>query len=212
MRFGSLFYYHMREKGIHVQEGFPCFLTTAHTEADIERIVKAFQDTIAEMQADGMLPGAAENAPRPVLAQASGSLVEAPVTEAQREIWLSDQIGADASCSYNESFSLVLKGELNESALRASILEIINRHEALRATFSEDGEQIKVAPSLSIEIPLIDLTSLSPSERDKRRIDLLAEDARTPFDLMQGPLVRVKLLRLEPQSYVAVFYQSSHCV
>jgi glutamate-1-semialdehyde aminotransferase len=43
MRFGSLFYFHMREKGIHIQEGFPCFLTTAHSEADIEQIVKAFQ-------------------------------------------------------------------------------------------------------------------------------------------------------------------------
>ena len=30
-RFGSLLYYHLREKGVHIQEGFPCFLTTAHT-------------------------------------------------------------------------------------------------------------------------------------------------------------------------------------
>ncbi len=215
MRFGSLFYYHMREKGIHVQEGFPCFLTTAHTEADIERIVTAFKDTIAEMQADAMLPGAAElpksGSTQSALVHPPGKVVEAPVTEAQREIWLSDQIGSDASCSYNESFSLILKGQLNAGVLRESILEILNRHEALRATFSEDGEHIKVAPLLSIEIPLIDLSSFSPAERDKKRADLLAEDARTPFDLTQGPLVRVKILRLEPSSHVAVF-TSHHIV
>ena len=217
MRFGSLFYYHMREKGIHVQEGFPCFLTTAHTEADIARIEKAFQDTVAEMQADGMLPGADSTgkatglAPQSIAVKANGTALDAPVTEAQREIWLSDQLGADASCSYNESFSLLLKGELNQNALRESVAEIINRHEALRATFSEDGEQIKIASSLAIDIPLIDLSKLSPAARDKNRADILAEDARTPFDLVRGPLVRIKLLQLEPQSY-AVIFTSHHMV
>ena len=51
--YASLLYYHLHEKGIHVREGFPCFLTTAHSYADIERIVRAFQEGIAEMQEGG---------------------------------------------------------------------------------------------------------------------------------------------------------------
>ncbi len=55
-RFGSLFYYHLRARGIHLLEGFPCFLTTAHTDADIDRIVRAFEETIEEMQRGDTLP------------------------------------------------------------------------------------------------------------------------------------------------------------
>ena len=46
----------MREKGIHIQEGFPCFLTTAHTDADIDQVIRAFQGEHPEMQAGGVLP------------------------------------------------------------------------------------------------------------------------------------------------------------
>ena len=57
--FGGLIYYHLREKGIHIQEGFPCFLTTAHSDADIDRVILAFKESVAEMQAAGVLPGPA---------------------------------------------------------------------------------------------------------------------------------------------------------
>jgi acyl transferase domain-containing protein len=54
--YGSLLFYHLREKGVHIQEGFPCFLTTAHSEADIETVIRAFKESIAEMQAGSFLP------------------------------------------------------------------------------------------------------------------------------------------------------------
>ena len=52
-RFASLFYFYMRDKGIHVREGFPCFLTTAHSDADIEAIVRAFEESAIEMRKAG---------------------------------------------------------------------------------------------------------------------------------------------------------------
>lgn len=224
MRFGSLFYYHMRERGIHIQEGFPCFLTTAHSEADIEQIITSFQQSIAEMQADGMLPGIPElsascldsehvaTLPQSAAGTAVGhDALTAPVTEAQKEIWLSDQIGEDASCSYNESFSLSLKGWLNETALKEALDEVINRHEALRATFTEDGDSVKVAPQFNGEISFIDLSTLIPAEREQKRVRILSDEARTPFDVSRGPLVRVKLLRLEPENHIVVF-TSHHIV
>ena len=54
-RFGSLFYYHLRSKGVHLLENFPCFITTEHTADDIDHIVRAFEETIAEMQAGEVL-------------------------------------------------------------------------------------------------------------------------------------------------------------
>ena len=56
----GLFYAMMRDRGVHVWEGRCWFLTTAHTDADLELVFAAFRDTIAEMQAGDLLPGGAE--------------------------------------------------------------------------------------------------------------------------------------------------------
>jgi acyl transferase domain-containing protein/glutamate-1-semialdehyde aminotransferase len=55
--YASLFWAYMRARGIHMWEGRPSFLTTAHTEADIQLVLKAFKETIVEMQRGGFLPG-----------------------------------------------------------------------------------------------------------------------------------------------------------
>ena len=47
----------MRNRGIHVLDNFPCFMTTAHTEADIATIVRVFKEALTEMVASGFLPG-----------------------------------------------------------------------------------------------------------------------------------------------------------
>jgi amino acid adenylation domain-containing protein len=212
MRFGSLFYYHMREKGIHIQEGFPCFLTTAHSQADIEHIVKAFQESVAEMQADGMLPGVSE----PVSGSAQlippvEIIKDAPLTEVQMEIWLSAQQSEEASCAFNESSTLHLDGGLDEQALRDSIQEIVNRHEALRTTFSPTGDRQYFAAKLAVEIPLIDLSSFDPSHRELRVQELKRQESRAPFDLVNGPVIRFTLLRLAKDRH-AVLFTAHHIV
>ena len=47
----------MRNRGIHVLDNFPCFMTTAHTEADIAVIIRVFKEALTEMIASGFLPG-----------------------------------------------------------------------------------------------------------------------------------------------------------
>jgi len=39
----------LREKGIHIYDGFPCFLTTSYTDKDIDRIVFSFREAIEEL-------------------------------------------------------------------------------------------------------------------------------------------------------------------
>jgi acyl transferase domain-containing protein len=58
-----LYYTLMREKGVHTHEGQLCFLTLAHSDADLDRVVAAFSATLAEMQAADFLPKRAD-APR----------------------------------------------------------------------------------------------------------------------------------------------------
>ena len=55
--FGDLLFYMMRDRGVHIYDGFPCFFTTAHGEAEFATIAKAFKESILEMQDSGFLAG-----------------------------------------------------------------------------------------------------------------------------------------------------------
>jgi amino acid adenylation domain-containing protein len=213
-RFASLFYYYLRLKGIYLLEGFPGFLTTAHTAADIDRIVQVFQESALEMQNAGFLPEPTE-APQGASAHedftAPGVPQEAPITESQLEVWLSDQLGDEASCSYNESFTLHMRGIVNEPLFREALHKVLNRHDALRATFDPEGKTQRLAAKLELDIPTVDLSSLNPQERQERLQQMIEKDARTPFKLAEGPLVRAQFVRMEP-NYHLLLFTSHHIV
>ncbi len=213
-RFASLFYYYLRLKGIHVLEGFPCFLTTTHSAADIDRIVQVFQESALEMQKGGFFPEPADATQGTSKAQEStvpGTPQETPITESQLEVWLSDQLGDDASCSYNESFTLHMRGTVNEPVLREAIHKVLDRHDALRATFDAEGKTQRFAAKLELNIPTQDLSSLNPQGRQERLQQIIEKDAYTPFKLAQGPLVRAQFVKMEPR-YQLVIFTSHHIV
>lgn len=47
--YSELLFTLMREKGIHVWDGFPCFMTDAHTQAELERVVTLFIESVYEL-------------------------------------------------------------------------------------------------------------------------------------------------------------------
>jgi acyl transferase domain-containing protein/acetylornithine/succinyldiaminopimelate/putrescine aminotransferase len=59
LTYGGLLFYLLRERGIHVWEHRPCFLTTAHSQADISLIVEAFKQSLTELQEADLLPNEA---------------------------------------------------------------------------------------------------------------------------------------------------------
>src|SRR5260370_8613067 len=72
--------------------------------------------------------------------------IEVPLTEAQMEIWLSAQLGDDASCAFNESFTLLMRGQLDAQAMRDSLQDLVNRHESLRATIIPAPNSLHFSP------------------------------------------------------------------
>lgn len=212
-RFGSIFYTHLRSKGIYLLEGFPCFLTTAHSDEDLEKVYRAFKETIAEMQAGELLPLPTGSTSEPVAADTSettSSATSAPVTESQMEILLSAELSSEANCSFNESFTLRLRGDLNLQALEDSLTDLMTRHQALRATFDQNaGKQYFTAPA-SVHLPVVDLSSLTSEQQQDRLSILIEEDAKQAFDLKFGPLVRMQLLRFGVHDHALLF--SAHHV
>jgi len=91
--------------------------------------------------------------------------------------------------------------------VRRGLDEIVLRHETLRTTFgARDGKPFaRTLPYLKLIFPVIDLAMLPGKHRDAEAMRLATEDARQPFDLSCGPLVRASLLRLEECDHVGLF-------
>jgi glutamate-1-semialdehyde aminotransferase len=54
--FGELHYTLLRLRGVHAWDARPCFLTTAHRDEDVARVVQALQEAVCELQAAGFYP------------------------------------------------------------------------------------------------------------------------------------------------------------
>jgi amino acid adenylation domain-containing protein len=98
-----------------------------------------------------------------------------------------------------------ITGPLDVAALNRAITDIINRHEAFRCTFSPDGSELLVSPSVAVEVPLHDLSNLPPADRDARVAELLSQEGKRLLDLVKGPLFAFQLIRLSPEEHLLVF-------
>ena len=206
---GALFYPHARLQGVHIQDGYPCFLTTAHSEEDVQRVAAVFRESLDALQSVGILAPSVDRPVRsvekPALAEAASQpkVTSAELTESQKEIWLAAQAGDEASCSFNESFSLTLEGALNKDVFRRALDMVVARHDALHIRFSRSGDRFEMIPDFRIAVEEVDLRG-DPAGQGALD-NITAEEASTPFDLVNGPLVRARLVLLAEDRLVFVF-------
>ena len=124
-----------------------------------------------------------------------------PLSYAQERQWFLWQLDPD-SAAYHVPGALRLSGRLDKVALQRSFDTLVARHESLRTRLHLDGEQrgqevlahaeVKIAESAVDEVHL--------------KVQVEAEIAR-PFDLQQGPLLRVSLLTVSEDEHVLVLVQ-----
>ncbi|HSG41397.1 MAG TPA: condensation domain-containing protein, partial [Thermoanaerobaculia bacterium] len=124
---------------------------------------------------------------------------------AQQRLWFLDQMEPGTPL-YNIPAAVELKGRLDAAALGAAFSEVLRRHEALRTAFpSVAGEPAQVvAEPGGFAMPMIDLQGLPAKERREEAGRLAAAEARLPFDLGQGPLLRTTLLKLAAGEHTAL--------
>ncbi|MEB0223174.1 non-ribosomal peptide synthase/polyketide synthase [Pseudomonas sp. 10S4] len=122
---------------------------------------------------------------------------------AQQRMWflwhLDPQSGA-----YNLPAAVRLTGRLNQVALEQAFASLIERHETLRTVFQQqpDDSLLQVSVQQPLDIERIDLSALPPAERESRVAEAAEQQSLIPFDLAQGPLLRVRLLKLDEQESV----------
>ncbi len=139
-----------------------------------------------------------------VVESTAGPIV-VPVTIPQKGLWLSSKLNSALSCAYNESITLHLTGEIDFELLEKAIHALVEKHDALRATFSDDGSTMSISDKATFELHRIELGTLSEAESRAKCETILRQDAATPFDLKNGPLLRCHLITLpDKQCYVAL--------
>lgn len=109
------------------------------------------------------------------------------------------------SISYNLHLALRIHGSLDPKFLRCAIDQLIGRHEMLRTVYRADGETVLQSPFSPDVIP----EYFSEVDAGHWSESLLQEDlsrrARAPFDLTQGPVLRVTLYRQDEKKQTLLF-------
>lgn len=134
-----------------------------------------------------------------------------PTTDSQQELWLTAALDREAACALNEATAYWIDGSLDADALASVIEDVLARHQALNVRFAADGESQRVDPadiSTRIRVRREDLSRLDTVGQQEAIDAAIAIQAATPFDLTEGPLGRVLLVRLGGQRHLLLTYFS----
>jgi amino acid adenylation domain-containing protein len=136
----------------------------------------------------------------------------APLSTAQEPLWYFSRLAPDDPV-YNEAVSIRKNGPLDVDALRFAFNELVRRHEIWRSTFEViDGEPMQVVQQpTTFELPVIDLSEKARTEAEAEAAAIAAADARLPYQLDRGPLLRPRLVRFA-DDYHRLYLAMHHLV
>ena len=127
-----------------------------------------------------------------------------PLSFSQERLWFIDQLEPD-SANYNIPIAVSISGELDFEHLEQAFNMIITRHENLRTIFpSKNGKaQQLILENMGFKLERSDLSHIEHEEMRYQKAEELCQlEARTPFNLSKGPLVRAKVFRLNVQKHI----------
>ena len=126
-----------------------------------------------------------------------------PLSFAQQRLWFIDQLEPGSSL-YNINRALRLRGSLDLVRLEQAVQLIAARHEILRTNFvATDGKPLQRSSSSgSLPFQFHDLESLPVDGRETAAREIVATESQRPFDLANGPLARISVIRLADDQYV----------
>jgi amino acid adenylation domain-containing protein len=150
--------------------------------------------SLAERVSEELQGGAQESEP---LLAADPRPTEFPLSHGQRALWYLDRLAPDAG-AYNLAAAAQVTGDIGDlndldaAALVRAFTALAGRHPVFRTTFAaSDGEpRQRIGPEAEVDFAAIDLSGASDSDLDEH----LHAEAFRPFDLENGPLLRLRLL------------------
>ncbi|MFE0026726.1 amino acid adenylation domain-containing protein [Amycolatopsis sp. NPDC059021] len=130
---------------------------------------------------------------------------EPPLTGFQRDTWLADQLHP-GTAMHTLGLRYRITGPEAEDDVRRALRQVVERHEALRATVRvvDDEPVLSIAAEVDVPVETYDLTEMTAGERERHRRELAEARGRTVFDPQTAPLLAATLLRLGPVEWELV--------
>ena len=157
--------------------------------------------TVAEL-AERIAAIAAEAAPATQPIERTSRDEPLPLSFAQERLWILDRIEGESSL-YNIPVTFELLGHLDAEVLRQSLDALVERHEVLRTSFPSVGgspyQAILRGPSAAWEWGEEELSGFDNADAVHERIEA---EAKRPFHLETGPLLRARLFRRGEENHV----------
>lgn len=115
---------------------------------------------------------------------------------AQQRMWFAWQLNP-RGCAYHLPMAVKLRGSVNLQALQRAVDALVKRHESLRTVFRERDDQVvqHVLEAGHVGVEFMDVCVGESAEGEARIDTLVRDEALAPFDLVRGPLLRIKLLK-----------------
>ena len=212
VNFGSLFrlkftgnydilFYHLLNKGLYVWEGRNCFLSFAHSDEDIEFIKNTFKASVIELDKNGFF--VAGNKDEKTGQKNTNNKI--PLSIAQKQLFALEQIDSEGALAYLIIGSIKINGQFQIGNFQKAITNLIERHESLRYRILEDGEYLEIAANSEVKINVHDFSGYQEDKRNLKWKEFLHTNNNMPFDLNQGTLFRVDVIKMKAQEYRITF-------
>ncbi len=190
----ELFFYKLINKGVYVWERRICFLSSSHTDSDIEKIISSIKETIFELRAGGFFEEFIRD-----------EFIKLPSTELQKRLFILSSF-ENAKNLYDMPFAWEIFGNLDIEQLSYAIKKVINRHDAFKTSFEIEGLEIyqKISNFIDFEVDFVEL-------KDGSIDNFVNEFLNLQFDLSKAPLIKVTILKVENEKHI-LFIKAHHTI
>ncbi|MBC3787161.1 non-ribosomal peptide synthetase/type I polyketide synthase [Spirosoma utsteinense] len=224
----DIFFFSLINKGVYTWERRINFLSVAHSDEDVSFIIAKIKEVISDMIAGGFFPEATKqlktnaingsvkvnghaiahqtagvqagtrNQPEPALP----GIHMLPVTDAQKHLWVLTHLSEEGGAAYNVPVTIRLKGQLDRQSLSQALQLIVDRHDALRTTFTADGTQQTIHRSMPVTIHCSRITDAGSAEEVE---GWHKTNNGHFFDFVKGPLFKAALLTISDDEHLFTF-------
>lgn len=200
---GELLFYKLVTKGVYIWEGRNCFISTAHTDEDIDILIKAVIEAVNEMRDDGFFPDDSSsrkdidsNRSNSESATSASTRTTDQHPIQQRMFALSNlELGNEA---YQIRGAMKITGIVDREKFSQVCNQLFHSNEAFSTSFSvDDGKLVQ-------NIDRSRIPSVEYIETDDRLIQDHVTAAIRPFDVTDWPLLRITLLKIDSQEHVLI--------
>jgi glutamate-1-semialdehyde aminotransferase/acyl carrier protein/NRPS condensation-like uncharacterized protein len=186
----ELFYHLLMDKGIYTLERKVCCLSIAHTDEDIQIMIKAVKDSISELRSGGFTFSETDHQD-----VGDNRQKDYPVTPAQQWYYVSSQV-KDFEKVVHLPLAMTIKGRLDIKKMKLAMQEIANSLEMFQVGFEMKDSEIRQR--------IYDTAVFTPIHKkiSEDRLEESIEEFLQPFDLAKPPLIRMGLLELSPNHFL----------